>query len=169
MLVIDGVELHAFDQSQQMGELYAHDAIGLEHRGKTTDEIVDVGHMGQHVVADDHVCREAPRHQIARGILPEKARLCRHADLPSGLGYVFGRLDPERRHACGDEVLEQIAVVAGHLDHLRGRVQPEAFARHFGEAPCMLHPAVAVGREIGVVAEDVLRRHEAVGLHQPAL
>ena len=39
--------------------------------------------------------------------------------LRGDLGDVGGRLDTQRADAAGDAVLQQVSVVAGHLDHER--------------------------------------------------
>ena len=55
MLVIDRVELHIVDQVQQMREFDREHAVGLEQDRGAGDEIVDVGHMGQHVLGGEEI------------------------------------------------------------------------------------------------------------------
>ena len=62
---------------------------------------------------------------------------------------------PRDRDAARDEVTEQVAVVAGDLDDAR-RSEPEPVDHRLDEAARVLHPAVGVRREVGVLAEDVL-------------
>jgi hypothetical protein len=90
MLVIDGVELHALDQAQQVGEFDADDTVRLEGGGQPGDEIVDVRHMRQHVVRHDQVRREPARHKIARCCPAEKTRFRGDTNAPRGLGHIGG-------------------------------------------------------------------------------
>ena len=75
--------------------------------------------MREHVVADDQVGLRCPRRAASRAVARRRRRPrsgcpCSTADR----GDVRGRLDAEHRHAVRDEVLQQVAVVAGDLDHL---------------------------------------------------
>ncbi len=56
MLVIDGVELVLCDQLQQVREFDSDDSLGSEQCAKAGHEVVEVGHVSQHVVGDEEVC-----------------------------------------------------------------------------------------------------------------
>ena len=91
--------------------------------------------------AADHLVGQCP---------PEERHPRRYAQL-DGLGSDVGRrLDAQHRHAHGQEMLQQIAVVAGELDHEAVAVQPEPFAHGHAVAPRMLDPAGGIGREVGI-------------------
>ena len=62
---------------------------------------------------------------LAAGLLAEEHHLGRHALRDGGLGDVGGRLDAEGADAARDDVLEQVAVVAGHLDDERVGAEAE--------------------------------------------
>ena len=49
MLVVDGVELVALDESLQVRELDRDDAVGLEESPDSLDEAVEVGDLGEHL------------------------------------------------------------------------------------------------------------------------
>ena len=66
-------------------------------------------------------------------------------------------------------MLEQVAVVAGQLHHLAVRAEPEALDHRLHVVARVSHPGVRVGREVGVLGEDLLRRHELLELHQQAV
>ena len=53
--MVDGVELVLRDQALQMRELERDDTLRLEQALHAGDEVVEVGHLRQHVVADDEV------------------------------------------------------------------------------------------------------------------
>jgi hypothetical protein len=65
-------------------------------------------------------------------------------------------------------VLQQVAVVAGDLHDQARRIQAKARDRHVDVPPRVLDPGVRVRREVGVLAEDVLRRDELLELHEQA-
>ena len=60
VLMVDRVELVVLQQLHQMGELQRDGALGLERCGQTAREVIDVGHMGEDVVARDQVGLLAP-------------------------------------------------------------------------------------------------------------
>jgi hypothetical protein len=61
VLVIDRVELRLLHQAQQVRELDRDRARRRQRLAQATDEVVDVGHVGQHVVAEDQVGPGAAR------------------------------------------------------------------------------------------------------------
>ena len=83
-------------------------------------------------------------------------------------GDVRGRVDPEHGNPFGEEVLQQVAVVGGELDDealvRRARDGRSSSRRSAG----VLDPGVRVGREVGVLAEDLLGRDERRQLREPA-
>ena len=99
---------------------------GFEQARHAGDEVVEVGHLGQHVVADDEIGRAGPRRRSALGERDaEELDPGRDALGERDLGHVGGRLDAEHGHAERQEVLQQIAVVAGQLDDQAVRPEPE--------------------------------------------
>ena len=117
VLVVDGVELDVLHEVASVGELEGDPTARLQQRGETGDEAVDVRHVGEDVVAEDEVRLPALRRQFRGELASEEPREGRDTGGHGDLGDVRGRLDAEARHAGGDEVLQQIAVVAGDLDH----------------------------------------------------
>ena len=86
------------------------------------DEVVEVGHVREHVVAEQQVgLRPARGELVARSRGRRSAPRVGMPCASRGLGDVGRRLDAEHRHAALDEVLQQVAVVAGDLDHLAAR------------------------------------------------
>ena len=76
---------------------------------------------------------------------------------------------PKHRHVLLDKILQQVAVVAGDFDDKALLVQTEAACHLVAVILAMLQPRIGVGREIGVVAEDILRALVFFQLHQKAL
>ena len=116
MLVIDGVVLVAFDQPQQVRNLNADPAGVGNQRTQSLAEVDDVGNMCKHIVGDDEVGLAVPGRHITTGLLAEEHDLGVDALGPSHFGNVGRRLDPERSNATRDAVLQQVAVVARHLN-----------------------------------------------------
>ena len=71
MLVIDGVELRLLDQPEQVREFERDHAAGLERGLQPADEIVDVGNMGEDVVAADEVGRAVGQPRSASALAEE--------------------------------------------------------------------------------------------------
>ena len=83
------------------------------------DEVVEVGHLGQHVVADDEVGRAARRATSSLGAAraPKNSRQRRDAALARAASATFAAGSmPRHGMPARDEVLQQVAVVAGELD-----------------------------------------------------
>ena len=86
------------------------------------------------------------------------------------LGAIGGGIDAEHRNAARLEILQQVAVVARHLDDARLRPELEALGHHAGIAFRVREPRGGIGREIGVVAVEVrLGRLHVLDLHQLAV
>ena len=89
---------------------------GFSRIGRPATKVVEVGHLGQHVVADDEI-----------GLTPSpassRAVSCRRNEPASGRPALRAALAtfsagsmPSTGKPCFDEVLQQVAVVAGELD-----------------------------------------------------
>ena len=79
------------------------------------------------------------------------------------------RLDAEDGHAERQEVLQQVAVVAGQLDDEAVGPESEPLRDHLAVGLGVRDPGGRVGREIGVLPEDVLRADILLELDQEAL
>ena len=169
VLVVDGVELVALHQPDQVGELDGHHPARLEQAGDPGHEAVEVRHLGQDVVGHHQVGLAPFAGQPAGQLLAEELGQGGDPSFGGHLGHVAGRLDPEHRDPPGDEVLQQVAVVAGQLDDQALGAQPEPLGGQVGVVAGVAHPGVGVGREVGVLGEDRLRGHVPLQLHQPAL
>ena len=71
MLVVDRVEL-VLDQRMRCGNSIVITPSGAKQDRDTRDEVVQVGNLGEHVVADDQVRPLAGVHQLARGLTAEE-------------------------------------------------------------------------------------------------
>ena len=166
--MVDRVELPALDHPQQVREFEGRHALRLQDLGEARGEIEDIGHVGQHVVGSGEVRLVALGGEPPGGVAAEEGDLRRHAALHRHAGDIGRRLDAEHRHAAGDEVLQQVAVVARDLDNLALRSQPEALDHRGDVAFRVPQPAGGEAGEVGVVGKDRLGALEGFELDQPA-
>jgi len=166
VLVVDGVVLPAFDQPQQVRELAGDQAGRLDQGGQPGGEADQVRHVGVHVVGNDQVGPAETGGQLGAGGRAQEPHLGADAPGPGHLGDVAGRFHPEHRDATRHEMLEQISVVARHLGHQALRAESEGLGHGVGVPLGVRHPGVGIGREIGVVGENLLSGHVRRQLHQ---
>ena len=106
VLVVDRVELEAFDQLAHVRHLDLGDPVVGEDGRDALHEPVQVGHVGEHVVRDDHVGSLPLGPQAARELHAEELPKRRHADRlgrirrPDGRGRSRARGCPRPR-SCG--------------------------------------------------------------------
>src|SRR4029077_7754832 len=55
MLVINGVELGVGDESLERRKFKCDDALGLEQQAHASHEVVEIGYLGENIVANDQV------------------------------------------------------------------------------------------------------------------
>ena len=115
MLVIDGVELVLGQESQEMRHLDREQAIRIEELREPGNEVVDVGDLGEGVVAGDQRCPPACGSQLLPEIVTEEPRQGGYSGRLRGASDILRWLDSQHRHAGGDEVPQQVAVVAADL------------------------------------------------------
>ena len=168
VLVVDGVELVLVDQPHDVGELHRQHTGRGERDLHAGDEVVEVRHLSEDVVAEEEVGVAALGGQLVRQLDAEEAHHGRHALLLGGRGHVGRRFDAEDRDAGLDEPLEEVAVVARQLDHVARRAVAEPVDHLVGVRAGVLHPAVGERREVGVLGEDVLGADVLLQLHEPA-
>src|SRR5215467_3731385 len=117
MLVVDRVVLPSFDQPKQMRELERHGARVLDQRAQAGSETAYVRYMREDVIG----CHEIGLAVAARDHVPclgtEEVNLCSYALSSSCLSHVRCGFDAEYWYARRKEVLQEVAVVAGHFGH----------------------------------------------------
>ena len=167
--MVDRVVLVAVDEPQQVRDLDADVAVVGDQRAQALAEVDDVRHVGEDVVRDDQVGPAVLSATLApvsspRNITSVGTPLATAASATFAAGSM-----PSDRMPRRDAVLEQVAVVAGDLDDERVAVQAQALRGLVDELLRVPHPRVGVGREVGVVGEDVLGRDVRGQLDQQAL
>ena len=152
-----------------MRKLEGDRSLRLENQWNAGDEVIDVGHMRQHVVAGDQIGKpafpgDAPRQRFAE----ELDDALDAVNATGVLGHVARGLDAQNRHACPLEVLQQVAVVARKLDDQRLRRKVETGRHGRGIGLGVLEPGFRIAREVGVVLVEMRRRLDMRELNQPA-
>ena len=166
VLVVDGVELIALDQPDQVRELDRDDALRREDRLHAGREVVEIGDVGEDVVGDQEVGAAALGGEPIGDLAAEELDHGLDALLARGLGHVGGGLDAQGRDAELDHMLEQVAVVAGELDDEAVGVEAEAVDGRGDRVACVGDPGVRVGREVGVLGEDLVGGDEFLELDE---
>src|SRR6185312_13181598 len=73
MLVVDGVELTLRYQFHQVRKLDRDHTLGRQCHGQPGHKIVDVGHVGQHIVRHDQVCCPALAYELRCKVAAKEA------------------------------------------------------------------------------------------------
>src|SRR5512143_2546010 len=103
-----------------MWKLHRDDTSVVEQDLHAGDEIVNVGHLSEHVVADDEIGALSVCGELPSGFASEEFHEGRHTFGFCHLRDVGSALDAEDRDLAGDEILEQITIIAGELDDVAG-------------------------------------------------
>ena len=154
VLMVDRVELAVVDQIDQIGHLQDRDAVLFEQGGDALDQAVQVGHVGEHVVGEDHVGAPALGLEPGRELAAEEFDQGRYAGPDRGRRRGLGGIDAQDRDAALDEVAQQVAVVAGDLDHQRVRPQPLALDQLEGIGARMGEQGAGDRGEVGIRAVE---------------
>ena len=117
VLVVDRVKLVELDQLQQMGKFERQHPFGLQNHLEPFDKIIQIRNLCQHVVTKHEVGAAAFGGEFLSQLRSEEAYQGGDALFDSYLGNIRRRLNPQHRHIALDEILQQIAVIAGHFHH----------------------------------------------------
>ena len=112
--------------------------------------------MRENVVRHEEVCRSVRVPKARSSLASEELHERWDAGRFRGRCDVACRLDAEHRHTPLLEVLKQVAVVAGDLENVARRAKAEPFRHLLDVITGMAQPALRIGREVGVIAEEGL-------------
>src|SRR5712671_4558350 len=162
------VELISVNRSQQVRELDCDDSRGRQQNLETTDEVVQVRHLGENVIAEDQVRVMSTSDQIARGFYSEESHERGDALRFGYLGDVRRWLYPERGDSTLNEILKQITIVARDLDNTALARQAELVDHLIHVVTRVVKPGIRERGKISVVGEDLLAGDILLQLHQEA-
>ena len=117
VLVVDRVELVLGDEAPEMRDLDGHNPVRCQQMGDAGNEVVELGHLRQHVIGDDQVGVALLRRNLVRHLGAEEGDARGHALGASRRRHVGRRLDAEHPLTERKEMLQEIAVIAAKLDH----------------------------------------------------
>ncbi|MNK87175.1 hypothetical protein D3C87_1071050 [compost metagenome] len=170
VFVIQRVELRASHQRQQLREFEGGDAGRLEQRREAYEEIVDVRHMGEHVVGRHQVSAPTFAFQLRSSVATEEQLTDLQAFFACRLCSAARRFNAQAGNAASGDVLQQVTVVGGDFHHTAVGGQAETLD-HLGDiALGMGQPGAGERTEVGVLGvEQAIGAGVILGLHQPAL
>src|SRR5262245_64809808 len=118
VVVIDGVDLELGDHVANIWRLDHGNTIRLEHLLEPTDKRIGIGNVSKHVMGVYNIGKLPLGCESSSKILIEELDqrwnpFCRDSEL----GDVGGGFDAENRNPPGLVELQQISVIARHLDH----------------------------------------------------
>src|ERR1700722_773498 len=142
VLVVDRVELIVFNQTKQVRKLERQNAFRLQQDLQPFHKVVEVRHLRQDVVAENEVGATVSRREFFRQVCAEEAYERRNSFFDRRLGDVGGRLNSEYGNVLAHEVLQQVAIVAGHFDDETLLAQAETRLHLFAVFFAMLQPRV---------------------------
>lgn len=166
VLVVDRVVLDRLQQAQQVRELEGDRTFVPQEDPRAGNEVVQVGDLGEHVVADDQAGAPLLGRQLPGGLPAEEGDESRHAAFLGGGGDICRGVDPQDLYARAHEVLEEIPVVRGNLDDEVGRAEIESVSNHLDVEPRVLDPGRRVGGEVRVLREDLVGGDERLELNE---
>src|SRR5262245_2241835 len=70
--MVDSIELVARNEANKMGKLHRDRSGRFEEQFQTLDEVVDIGHVSEHVIGDDEITLSCFFDQSGRGVRSKK-------------------------------------------------------------------------------------------------
>ena len=104
--MVNRVKLSVLDHFEEMREFQGDHPIGSEQIGQTLGKVINVGHVGVHIVADNKVCPFSLRGQPLCQSPSEKFPDYGDPQVFCGLRGAGGRLNAQTGNAGSDEVLQ---------------------------------------------------------------
>ena len=168
MLVVDRVVLHPSSSRARCGNSNVVVPAGPSRTETPATKSFRSGTCASTLAPRTRSACPRSSHQPLREFAAEELDERRHAAFLRRFRHVRGRVDPEHRNPLRQEVLQQVAVVRRELDDEAVGREPETVDDHLDVATRVLDPGVRVGREVGVLLEDLRRRDERRQLGEPA-
>ena len=141
VLVVDRVELVLRQQPHEMRHLDRQQAVRCKQLRQSSDEVVDVRDLREGVVAGNQIGLAALALELVGKVTSEESRQGANSGGFRRPGDILGGLDAQHGNPCGDEVAQQIAIVAAHFDDEAVRSELQLPLHLFGIASDVLEPA----------------------------
>ena len=98
--------------------------------------------MGQHVIGNHQIRMAAANHDIARRFTPKETHFGRHTGGYSAGGNIRGWLHAKAWDAGGDEIAQQIAIIARDFDNEALRTECKALMHRRSVTRGVIKPAL---------------------------
>ena len=157
VLVIDRIELVVFDQPQKMRKLKRQNCLRFEQNLQALDKIVQIRDLRQHVVSRAPGRRSGLRPPTPSPADAEKPhqRVGTPFSMATFATFAAGSM-PSTGTLLLNEILQQVTVIARDFDHKALAAKAKALNHFVAVILGVLQPGIGIGREIRVVAEDIL-------------
>src|SRR3990172_12640756 len=116
--MVDRIELIVVHQADDMGKLQGDHAARSQKDPQALDKVMDARYLGKHVVADDKVGPLPLPGKAVSELRSEELDESRDALCLGLSGHVGRGFDAKRDDAVRKEILKEVAVVAGNLNHV---------------------------------------------------
>ena len=156
-----------------MRHLDRQQTVRCKQLRQSSDEVVEARDLREGVVAGNQIGLAALALELVSKVTSEESRQGANSGGFRRPGDILGGLDAQHGNPGGNEVAQQVAIVAAHFDDEAVRSELQLPLHVFGIASDVLEPAGREGREVGVLGEDDVRRNigrqldkEAAPAHQ---
>src|SRR6476661_7717976 len=113
-----------------MRKLHRYQATRLQKQLETSDKVVQVWHMCQHIVPDNEIRRPAIFNEVARSFFAEKEHFRLYAFSFGYLCHICRRLHTEDGNSSCYKILQEVPVVTGNLNNLGVLAKTEPRSDH---------------------------------------
>jgi hypothetical protein len=159
VLVVNRVELAVLDEVAHVRAFDDRDSTAVEHRRKTGNDTIQVGHVREDIVRVNDVGAKPLRRELVGELIAEEANDGSNPLLLRDLCDVLCRFDPEDRNAASLVVLQEVTVVAGDLGREAVWAKRERLDEARGERFGMLQHRLRKRREVEVLTKHRLWRN----------
>ena len=169
VFVVYGIELNFLDKLEQVRDLAVRTPVSFNNIFMPAITPLMSGTWASTLLA---IMKSADRSRArsSRAVSTPKKRTYGARRSARGFSHVLGWIDAQHRDAERQEMLEEIAVIAGDLDHLACRTQMEPFAGDVDVTARLVEPSLSNRRrEICILRENVLRVQVRIMLDEQAI
>src|SRR3972149_8567153 len=169
MLMINSIELALLHEAHQVGKLHGDHAVRLKKNFHPLNKIIQLRHMGEHIITDYQIGLHAITGKISSSFLTKKHNFCGYSFFQRRFRNICGWFYTQYKDAPGIKIMEQISVVAGEFNDQILPVQAKPRRRHVNIVFGVLQPTVRIRREVRIVPENRLGTFKLLCLNQETI
>src|SRR5712664_1489908 len=156
--MVDSVELVLCHEPEQVWKLHGDDSAHAQEHLHSANEVIDVRHVCEHVVTEQQIGGPVLGEDFPGRLDAKKLDDGWDTLLYGRLGHVCRWFDSQGRNTLHNEMLKQVAVIAGDLHYLLRTIEAEPCANGVHVSFSMRHPGVGVRRKVCIIGEYLRRR-----------